>query len=166
MRSFAVLFVVFIAFVALARPAHAQAPGLDVQVTVVGRTAPVSGSSSDHFLTFSAPVQVPGVALKPGAYIFRFVAPSVLQVLSEDRSMVYAMFFATPTWRSEVTSDYAVTLRKIRSDADRRRSERQPERRLDHEGVLAGHGDRPERVADIRELVDGFGPDRFCCQTT
>jgi hypothetical protein len=62
-------------------------------------------------------VGVPGVALAPGTYIFRFVAPSVMQVLKEDRSMAYAMFFTIPTERSEVTSDYAVTLQRIRDDA-------------------------------------------------
>jgi len=117
MRSFAVLFVVFMALVGLARPAHAQTQGLDVQVTVLGRTSPVSGSPSDLFLTFSGRVQVPGVSLGAGAYIFRFVTPSVMQVLNEDRSMAYAMFFVTQTRRNEVTDDYAVTLRRIHNDA-------------------------------------------------
>ena len=117
MKSFAVLFVVFIAFVGLARPAHAQAQGLDVQVTVLGHAGAVVGSSSDHVLTFSGPVQVPGVSLGSGAYLFRFVAPSTIQVLKADRSMVYAMFFVSPTLRSEVTSDYAVTARRIKADA-------------------------------------------------
>ena len=120
MRSFTLLCVVFTAFVGLAPPAIAQTPGLDVQVTVLGHTGDVVGASSDHFLTFSSPVEVPGVGLKPGAYLFRFVAPSVMQVLSEDRSMVYAMFFVTPTWRSEVTSDYAVTFRRTLHDAPAR----------------------------------------------
>lgn len=120
MKSFAMLFVVFIAFVGLVRPANAQTQGFEVNVTVLGHTGAVAGSSSDHFLAFSAPVEVPGVGLAPGAYIFRFIAPSVIQVLSENRSMVYAMFFVIPTWRSEVTNDYAVTLRRIRNDAPAR----------------------------------------------
>src|SRR5579859_3624575 len=116
MRSFTMLLVVFMAFVGLAQPAHAQTQGLEVQVTVVGHTGDVTGSSSDHFLAFSGPVGLPGVSLGPGTYIFRLVAPSVMQVLNEDRSMAYAMFFTIPTERSEVTSDYAVSLHKIWHD--------------------------------------------------
>jgi hypothetical protein len=40
-----------------------------------------------------------------------------MQALNENRSMVYAMFFVNPTQTSEVTSDYAVTLRRIREAA-------------------------------------------------
>jgi hypothetical protein len=104
----------------VARPAHAQTQGSAINVTVVGHTNPVAGASSEHALSFSAPVELPGVGLAPGAYIFRFVAPSVMQVLSENRSMVYAMFLVTPTWRGEVTHEYAVTLRTIADDAPAR----------------------------------------------
>lgn len=117
MRLFAVLFILSMAFITPSGSANAQTQGLEVQVTVLGHTGEVSGSSSEHFLTFSGPVQVPGVALGSGAYIFRFTAPSVMQVLNEDRSMVYAMFFVTPTGRSEITSDYAVTLLRIKDTA-------------------------------------------------
>jgi hypothetical protein len=40
-----------------------------------------------------------------------------MQVLNEDRSVAYAMFFTIPTERSEDTSDYNVTLQRIRDDA-------------------------------------------------
>ena len=106
-----------LAFVGLAGPANAQTQGLDVQVTVLGQTGDVAGSPSDQFLTFSAPVEVPGVALAPGGYIFRFVSPSVMQVTDQNRSTIYAMFLVTPTWRNQVTGDYAVTLRRDRKDA-------------------------------------------------
>jgi hypothetical protein len=115
MKWLGTLLLAFAAFISLARPAYAQT--LDVNVTVVGHTGVVAGAPSDHFLGFSGPVEIPGVALGPGTYIFRSVAPSVIQVLNEDRSMVYGMFFVTPTWRGEVTSDYAVTLQRIRDDA-------------------------------------------------
>jgi hypothetical protein len=120
MKSFAILLAGFMAFATLARPAHAQTQGVDVSVTVLGRTTAVTGSSSEHFLTFSAPIGIPGVGLAPGTYIFRFIAPSVMQVLSEDRSTAYAAFFVVPTSRSEITSEYAVVLRRVRSDAPAR----------------------------------------------
>lgn len=40
-----------------------------------------------------------------------------MQVLNEDRSIAYAMFFTIPPERSEVTGDYDVTLQRIRDDA-------------------------------------------------
>jgi len=108
------------ALVGLPPPASAQTPGLEFNVTVLGQTNAVAGSPSDHFLTFSAPVEVPGVALAPGAYIFRFSAPMLMQVVSANRLTVYSTFFVTPIMRTEVTSDYALTLRKVQSDAPSR----------------------------------------------
>ena len=116
-KSLTVLFVVFLAFVSFARPASAQAQNLDVKVTVLGHAGVVSGSPSDHFLSFSGPVGIPGVSLAPGSYIFRFVERDIVKVLSEDRSTAYGMFFVTPTWRNEPTRDYAVTLSHIVPDA-------------------------------------------------
>lgn len=120
MRSLAMLFVLAIAMVGLAGPAQAQEPGFEVQVNVVGHTGIVKGSPSENVLSFSGPVGIPGVGLAPGGYIFRLIAPSVMQVLSENRSMVYASFFVTPIRRNEVTSDYAVTLRRFLDDAPAR----------------------------------------------
>jgi hypothetical protein len=114
------LFVICMAFFGMARPANAQTHDLEVQVTVLGHTGPVAGSATDHFVTFSGPVEVPGIGLAPGAYIFRFLTPSVVQVTNQNRSMVYGMFLVTPTWRPEVTSDYAVTLRRAQIDAPAR----------------------------------------------
>lgn len=50
-------------------------------------------SPSDHVLMFSMPVQIPGANLPPGPYIFRFVTPSTLQVMSATQPKVYATFF-------------------------------------------------------------------------
>lgn len=117
MKSFALLFVAFVALVCLPRPASAQAQGFEMNVTVVGHTGIVAGSPSDHFLSFSGPIEIPGVGLAPGAYVFRFITHSVMQVLSEDRSTVYAMFFVTRTWRNEVTDQYSVTPRRMWNNA-------------------------------------------------
>ena len=55
------------------------------------------------FFTFSAPVEVPGVALAPGKYIFRIVDPDsggrVVQVVSADGTKPFAMFFTIPAER-------------------------------------------------------------------
>ena len=97
-------------------PARAQTGRFETAITVVGRTG-VAGSPGEHFLTFSAPVQVPGVSLAAGAYIFRFVTPSVVQVLSADRTAVYAMFTTAPAQRRNATADFALTFAYNRFDA-------------------------------------------------
>lgn len=59
------------------------------------------------YLTFSGPVQVPGVTLDAGTYRFRLANPNtsrnVLQVLSNDGSIVYAMFHTINETRTLVT---------------------------------------------------------------
>src|SRR5574341_1523946 len=65
------------------------------------------------YMPFSQPVAVPGATLPAGEHIFRLpertTARMVLQVLSRDRSQVYAMFLTTPTSRPEATDDPTVT---------------------------------------------------------
>jgi hypothetical protein len=66
------------------------------------------------FLTFNAPVQVPGTTLFAGTYRFRLADPSserkVLQVLSHDGGIVYTMFFTREDYRDNVTASPTVTL--------------------------------------------------------
>ena len=45
-------------------------------------------------MVFPNAVQIPGASLPPGGYIFKLVTPSLVQVMSASRSMVYATFFA------------------------------------------------------------------------
>lgn len=49
------------------------------------------------YLSFNAPVGLPGVGLAPGTYIFELAAPegdvSIVRVSSRDRSTVYFMAF-------------------------------------------------------------------------
>ena len=85
-------------------------------MTAAARPA-VAASPAEHLLTFSGPVQVPGVSLAAGDYIFRFLTPSVVQVLPSDRSAVYAMFTGIPVSRTAPTSGYQVTLAMNRYDA-------------------------------------------------
>jgi LPXTG-motif cell wall-anchored protein len=67
-------------------------------------------------MTFSAPVQIPGVTLNAGTYRFRLANPetsrNVLQVLSNDGSIVYAMFHTMYDSRTSVTEDPVVTFRE------------------------------------------------------
>ena len=78
-------------------PAQTESPSQTMLVYV----APIvnehfSLSPSEHVLRFSIPVQIPGVALPAGPYIFRLLAPSVVQVMSATRSKVYATLMTIP----------------------------------------------------------------------
>jgi hypothetical protein len=67
-------------------------------------------------MTFSKSVQIPGAVLDPGTYRFRLadptLGPQVMQVLSNDGSIVYSMFFTREDWRNKVTDQPTVTFRE------------------------------------------------------
>lgn len=68
------------------------------------------------YMTFTAPVQIPGATLNAGTYTFRLANPdtsrNVLQVLSGDGTIVYAMFHTIPDFRTVLTEEPAVTFRE------------------------------------------------------
>ena len=68
------------------------------------------------YMTFSGPVQIPGVTLGAGTYRFRLTNPDtsrhVLQVLSNDGATVYAMFNTIQDHRTVLTDEAAVTFRE------------------------------------------------------
>jgi hypothetical protein len=68
---------------------------------IAASTAAAQPADKRTFFTFSGPVEVPGVALPPGKYLFRVVdnAGRVVQVLSADGTKAYAMFFTIPAER-------------------------------------------------------------------
>ena len=80
--------------------------------------APLRAETIDKltFLTFSGNVQVPGVKLNAGTYRFRLAnadtSRNVVQVLSHDGSIVYAMLHTMPASRTVVTNESTVTFRE------------------------------------------------------
>lgn len=68
------------------------------------------------FLTFTAPVQIPGATLNSGTYRFALAnaatGRNVLHVLSNDGTIVYSMFHTLPVWRVVVTEEPTVTFRE------------------------------------------------------
>ena len=68
------------------------------------------------YMTFSQKVQLPGVTLPAGTYIFRLPdrngARHVIQILSRDRSVVYAMLPTRPTYRAQAENDPSVLFHK------------------------------------------------------
>lgn len=81
--------------------------------------APVTGAETYDklaYLSFNGPVQIPGVTLSAGTYRFRLTNPNtsrnVLQVLSNDGAIVYAMFHTIPDIRASLTDEAIVTFRE------------------------------------------------------
>jgi hypothetical protein len=72
---------------------------------LIGPSASAQLADRRTFFAFSAPVDVPGVALPPGKYLFRVADPDtggkIVQVLSADGKKVYATFFSIPALRPE-----------------------------------------------------------------
>jgi hypothetical protein len=72
-------------------------------------------------VTFSSPVELPGIALPAGTYIFRLPdregARHVLQVLSADRSTVYAMLQGVERTRTEPSDTGIATFNEGASTA-------------------------------------------------
>jgi hypothetical protein len=66
---------------------------------------------SFSYMTFSAPVSIPGASLPAGTYVFRRpsdTATNVIQVMSRDYSRVYSTFMTIPATRATSTSDTKV----------------------------------------------------------
>jgi hypothetical protein len=82
---------------------HALASVMVASIMASTMASTVAAQPSDKrtFFTFSGPVEVPGVALPPGKYIFRVADESgrIVQVLNEDGTKPYAMFFTVPIER-------------------------------------------------------------------
>jgi hypothetical protein len=71
-------------------------------------------SDEATFISFSAPVQIPGQVLPAGTYLFELAdhgsEPNVVQVFSSDRSVLYGTFLTVATDRQDPTDDTTVTL--------------------------------------------------------
>ena len=111
----AVATLVLPAIVFAETPRQAQQP-LEFTVTVHGGShATLEGSPSEHLVSFSGPIEIPGVALSAGSYLFRFITPSVVQVTSSDRSIVYGMFLTTPVSRNDDRDEQEMMFQSGRS---------------------------------------------------
>ena len=71
-------------------------------------------SDEATFMTFSAPVQIPGQVLPAGTYLFELAdhgsEPDVVQVFNSDRTVLYGTFITIATERQQPTDHTAVTL--------------------------------------------------------
>jgi hypothetical protein len=84
---------------------------------------PAHASESDRLLyfTFNTPVEVPGVGLPAGTYLFKLAnsgsASSVVQVFSRDGRTLYSTFLTLPAPRLEAASDSTVMFFETASGA-------------------------------------------------
>ena len=72
-------------------------------------------------MTFSGAVELPGLRLEPGMYVFRIadtLGRNVIQVLSEDEMNVLGQWLFVPAERQEVTGDTVVTFREVETSAN------------------------------------------------
>lgn len=82
-------------------------------IAVVAGLAPAKASAQPAdkrtYFTFSGPVDMPGVALPAGRYVFRLANPdtsrNVVQVTSADGKRVYGMFHSYPSERATPAND-------------------------------------------------------------
>jgi len=66
-------------------------------------------------MTFSSPMELPGMRLDAGKYVFRVAdtaTRNVVQVLSEDEQKMLGQWLFVPAERAEVTGDTVVTFRE------------------------------------------------------
>lgn len=139
MKSVGIALLACAALVASSATAAAQPEPLEYRVTVKGE--PVKGSPGDHFLTFNAPVSIPGVTLPAGTYVFSEFGPSLVQVRSADRTQVYALFFTAPLATAEPADDHNLTLARVRDTAPLRITRWfLPNRVMGHEFLYAETG--------------------------
>jgi hypothetical protein len=73
------------------------------------------------YVTFSAPVAVPGITLPAGDYMFKLlnsqVNRNVVQIFDHDRTKLFATVMAMPAQRNEVSGDTVITFREAPASA-------------------------------------------------
>ena len=72
------------------------------------------------FLTFSSAVELPGMRLEPGTYLFKLADTAtrgVVQVLTQDEKQMLGQWFFAPAQRQEVTDDNVVLFRETSAGA-------------------------------------------------
>src|SRR6185503_12031427 len=85
-------------------------------VMVSGTVSAQQGWDKRTMVTFSAPVEIPGISaqvLPAGTYVFRLMnSPSdrhIVQILNKDETHLYANILAIPNWRLKPTDKTVMT---------------------------------------------------------
>jgi len=98
------------------------------------------GWNQETILTFSQWVQLPGIAIPPGTYVFKLLDSqydrNLVQVLSQDKQKVYATIWTIPDYRENPESGTTIVFEERATGAPPAVKEWfYPERRFGHEFV-------------------------------
>jgi hypothetical protein len=98
------------------KPIATACAGLMLAVLSLSVAAQDFNTNERTYLTFSSAVELPGVTLQPGTYLFRLADSQsnrhIVQVFSQDEKQVHATILAVPAERMEVTGETVVTFRE------------------------------------------------------
>jgi hypothetical protein len=96
--------------------------GLALMVAVFSPVANASEWNHKTVMTFSAPVEIPGVHLKgwgvlpAGTYVFKVLDSQtdrhIVQIFNQDETQIYATILAIPNYRLKATDKTVVTFRE------------------------------------------------------
>jgi hypothetical protein len=114
-------------------------------------------------LTFSQPVEIPGIILPAGTYMFSFLGSTadrnIIEVLSQDENKVHATVEAIPDYRANATGETSIVFEERKAGAPPAIKEWFfPDRRYGHEFVYPETGtlelgkfDEPESANNLVE---------------
>ncbi len=96
-------------------------------------------------LTFDQPVEIPGVVLPAGKYVFNFLGSTadrnVIEVFSQDEQKLYATIEAIPDYRTNAAGETLIVFEERKASAPRAIKEWFfPDRRYGHEFVYPETG--------------------------
>ena len=96
-------------------------------------------------LTFSQPVEIPGIVLPAGTYVFSFLGSTadrnIIEVLSQDGQKLYATIEAIPDYRANATGETSIVFEERNAGAPQAIKEWfYPDRRYGHEFVYPEMG--------------------------
>ena len=76
--------------------------------------AKADNANQETTIEFSGPVQVPGMVLPPGQYVFKLAdnesSRDIVQIFNQDQTQILATILAVPASRPEATGDPAIIL--------------------------------------------------------
>jgi len=98
-----------------------MAMGAAVLLTSTLATTQELNTDKTTYVTFSAPVALPGITLPAGDYMFRLlnsqVNRNVVQIYDHDRTKLFATVMAMPAQRNEISGETVITFREAPANA-------------------------------------------------
>src|SRR4030095_8298608 len=86
---------------------------LSLAVLASSASGKADGRNKKTIVTFSGPVEVPGVILPGGTYVFKLLDSAsnrhIVQIFNEDHTHLYATILAIPQYRLRVTGKTVIT---------------------------------------------------------